>query len=134
MDDVRIESVMSAKHEEVTDSHEFRPHDYMTFSFIQEEQEMTTLNVNYVCKIRKIEGRYMVIDYSEKPIVAGELNMAHINRTLTIKLNGHANCTMMGPNGLTPVRFPFADIVNISGSIVFKTVLRQEEANNEKAV
>ncbi len=104
---------------------EFKVGDEMTFAFIGEDDEMTTLNESHICIIRKLDGRYAVIDFSEKPVVQNEPNLAHINRTITVKLNGYAKCSIMGPNGVTPSNFPLADIVNINGSVVFKTVIRQ---------
>ena len=63
--------------------------------------------------IERVEDRYVTLAYSLVPIKNGEVDFKSLDRRTVIKMNGYARMSLIGPEGVTQVEAPIADIVNV---------------------
>ena len=117
-----------AKYVSCTKDQVFEIGDIIVFIFTKDGSETADLNspTNLMARVENVEGRYITLRFTITPLKDGEQNEVFLDRNMTVKINGCAGISLVGPEGVSRVMVPIADVVNSEPYIIIKTMVERK--------
>jgi hypothetical protein len=117
-------NLTSARYEKVGKDFVFEEGHVFTFHMGKREITMADFDKTYFGKVKSVDGRYMVIEFSSEPLVdQGGVQLKTFDIGLTLKRNGFVNSKLLSKSGVGEFEFPLFDVVNVDGAIIIETIL-----------